>query len=265
MNAIDPRMATGAEIRSWCRSGKWTGPTSRVAEGFAQANLVVVSAEHAFDFLLYCRRNVRECPVLDVTDRGSFCSQDLAPDSDLRTDLPRYQLLVQGKEVEEHLDVVDLWKEDAVAFLLGSSSTLEAALLEAELPVRHLEQSLEVPVFRTQRSTREAGIFSGPLLVSMRPMTPSQAIRAIEVTSRYPEMHGAPVHMGDPSILGITDLSAPDLGDPVPIEEGEIPVFWSCGLTSQEALIRSEIDWAITHAPGHLFVTDRRDRDLERD
>jgi uncharacterized protein YcsI (UPF0317 family) len=194
--------------------------------------------------------------VLEVTDPGSPEPAELAPGADLRTDLPRYRVWIDGELAEEPADVRGHWRDDHVAFLIGCSFTFERALLADGLPVRHIEQGVNVPMYRTSRPCRAAGRFSGPLVVSMRPMTPEQAIRATQVTSRFPGVHGAPVHVGDPEALGIADLARPDYGDPVEVRPGEIPVFWACGVTPQAVAAASRPSLMLTHAPGHMFVTD---------
>jgi uncharacterized protein YcsI (UPF0317 family) len=247
----DPR-----EARAAIRRGEWTGQTSRLAPGFTQANLVVLPEADALDFLRFCVRNPKPCPVLDVTDPGDSEPDALAPGADLRTDLPGYLVWRNGEPEEQRTDVRDVWRDDLVAFLIGCSFTFERAMLAEGLPVRHAEQGVNVPMFRTSRECRPAGAFSGPLVVSMRPMTPAQAIRATQVTARYPAVHGAPVHVGEPEAIGIADVGAPDYGDPVEVREGEVPVFWACGVTPQAVAAASRPQLMITHAPGHMFVTD---------
>jgi uncharacterized protein YcsI (UPF0317 family) len=201
-------------------------------------------------------RNPKPCPVLEVTDPGDPEPRATAPGADLRTDVPRYRVYERGELTAEPTDVGDRWRDDLVGFLIGCSFTFERALLADGLPVRHIEQGVNVPMYRTTTPTEAAGAFSGPLVVSMRPMTPAQAIRATQITSRYPGTHGAPVHVGAPEALGIADLAAPDYGDPVDIRPGEIPVFWACGVTPQAVAVASRPELMITHAPGHMFVTD---------
>jgi uncharacterized protein YcsI (UPF0317 family) len=245
-----------AIARAAARSGEWRGPTAGLAPGRAQANLVVLPERDAFDFLRFCVRNPRACPVLEVTDPGSPEPRETAPGADLRTDVPRYRVYRDGELVAEPDDVAAEWRDDLVAFLLGCSFTFERALLAEGLPVRHVEQGVNVPMYRTSVECRPAGRFSGPLVVSMRPMTPEQAIRATQITTRYPTMHGAPLHVGEPGQLGIADLGAPDYGDPVEVHPGEVPVFWACGVTPQAVAAASRPELMITHAPGHMFVTD---------
>jgi len=251
------RMEAPGEVRAAIRAGEWTGPTAGLAPEYTQANLVVLPEADAFGFLRFCLRNPKPCPVLEVCEPGSPEPVALARGADLRTDLPAYRVWRDGELAEERADVRELWREDLVAFLIGCSFTFERALLAEGLPVRHLEQGVNVPMYRTSRACAPAGRFSGPLVVSMRPMTPPQAQRAAEITARYPDVHGAPVHAGDPAELGIEDLAAPDYGDPVELRDGEIPVFWACGVTPQAAAVASRPELMITHAPGHMFITDR--------
>jgi len=260
---MDWQHATGSDIRLRARSGELTGPTAGLALGYVQANLVVVPREMAFDFLLFCQRNPKPCPLLDFTEPGDPEPPLIAPGADLRTDLPRYCVYRNGQCAEEPTDLKALWRDDLVGFLLGCSFTFENALLQAGLPVRHLDAGCNVPMYRTNIACRPAGIFCGPMVVSMRPMSPAQAIRAVEICSRFPRAHGAPVHLGEPSAIGIADLARPDFGDPVDIRPGEIPVFWACGVTPQAVAMEVRPPLLITHKPGHMFVTDLRDSDLE--
>jgi uncharacterized protein YcsI (UPF0317 family) len=255
--------ADGKTIRLAARSGSWTGPTAGLALGFVQANLVIVPRDLAFDFLLFCQRNPRPCPVLDVTEPGLPEPRRVAPGADLRTDLPRYCVYRHGELVDEPSDLTQLWRNDLVGFLLGCSFTFEHALLQAHLPLRHLECGCNVPMYRTNIASEPAGVFHGPVVVSMRPMTPAQAIRAVQVCSRFPRAHGAPVHTGDPLAIGIVDIHRPDFGDPVEIRSSEVPVFWACGVTPQAVAMQARPPLLITHKPGHMFVTDLRDTDLE--
>jgi uncharacterized protein YcsI (UPF0317 family) len=248
-------------VRAAIRAGEWDGPTAALALGYTQANLVALPAEDAFDFLRFCVANPRPCPVLEVAEPGSPEPVQTAPGADLRTDLPRYRVHRDGEVVDEPTDVRDVWRDDLVSFLIGCSFTFERALLAAGLPIRHIEQGVNVPMYTTAVACRPAGRFAGPLVVSMRPMTPRQAIRATEITSRYTSMHGAPVHIGDPTVLGIASLGSPQFGDPVEIRDGEVPVFWACGVTPQAVAAASRPSLMITHAPGHMFITDLSDDD----
>ena len=256
------QLTTGAAVRSACRDGLWSGPTCGLAEGFAQANLVVLPRDLAFDFLLFCQRNPKPCPLLDVTEPGDPVPRHVAPDADLRTDLPRYRVWRNGELADEPTDIARYWQGDFVSFIIGCSFTFEGAMRRAGLSVRHLELGVNVPMFRTNVPCRPAGAFHGPLVVSMRPLTPSEAARAVQITSRYPAVHGAPVHIGDPSAIGIADLARPDFGDSVPIRAGEVPVFWACGVTPQAVIMAAKPPLVITHSPGCMFVTDLRDEEL---
>ncbi len=259
----DLKHATGADVRAACRRGALTQPTPGLALGFVQANLVVLPRDWAFDFLLFCQRNPRPCPLLDVTEPGDPEPKLIAPGADIRTDLPAYRVWENGELVAEPHDVTRYWRGDLVAFLIGCSFTFESALLAAGVPVRHIEQGVNVPMYRTTIPCRPAGRFSGPVVVSMRPLTPEQAVRATQICSRFPRAHGAPVHSGDPATIGIRDLANPDFGDPVDVRSGEVPVFWACGVTPQAALMEARPPFAITHKPGHMFLTDLKDSDLE--
>jgi uncharacterized protein YcsI (UPF0317 family) len=255
--------ATGAEVRRRARAGEMTGPTAGLALGYVQANLVAVPKEVAFDFLLFCQRNPRPCPLLDVTEPGHPQPSQAAPGADLRTDLPCYRVFKNGELTDEPTNLNSYWRDDLVAFLIGCSFTFESSLLEAGLPVRHLETGLNVPMYRTNIACRPAGIFHGPMVVSMRPMTPRQALEATRICSRFPRVHGAPVHFGNPSAIGISDLDRPDFGDRVQMQNGEVPVFWACGVTPQAVAMHAKPPLLITHKPGHMFVTDWRNVDLE--
>lgn len=255
-------LLTPAAVRAACRQGEWRSPTPGLAPGYAQANLAILPASDASDFLLFCQRNPKPCPLLDVTAAGDWVPRKAAPDADLRTDLPSYRVWRKGELVAEVTDIRDHWRDDLVAFVIGCSFTFEAAMLRAGLPIRHLEQGCNVSMYRTNVPCHPAGKFHGPLVVSMRPLTPADAIRAVQVTSRYPSVHGAPVHWGNPAAIGIQDLSHPDFGDPVTIRPGEEPVFWACGVTPQSVVMASRPDFCITHSPGCMFVTDLRDEEL---
>lgn len=255
-------LSTGESVRAACRSEGWTAPTCGLADGFAQANLVVLPKTLAFDFLLFCQRNPKPCPLLDVTEAGDAVPRHVASDADLRTDLPRYRVWKHGELVDEPTNIARYWQDDFVSFVIGCSFTFEGAMQRAGLSVRHVELGVNVPMFRTTVACRSAGVFHGPLVVSMRPLTPADAVRAVQVTSRYPAVHGAPVHIGDPAALGIVDVLKPDFGDPVPIRPGEVPVFWACGVTPQAAIMAAKPPLVITHSPGCMFVTDLRDEEL---
>ncbi len=260
---IDLRNATGTEVRAACRRGELSGPTPGLALGFVQANLVILPREWAFDFLLFCQRNPKPCPLLDVTEPGDPIPRAVAPSANLQTDLPAYRVWRDGELIEEPTDIARYWRDDFVSFVIGCSFTFENALLAAGVPVRHIEQGVNVPMYRTNIPCRAAGRFSGPLVVSMRPLKPKQAVKATRICSRFPRAHGAPVHLGDPAAIGIRDVMKPDFGDPVKINAGEVPVFWACGVTPQAAMMQAHPPFAITHKPGHMFLTDLRDVDLD--
>ena len=254
---------TGADVRRLARSGELSGVTAGLAMGFVQANLVVVPRDLAFDFLLFCQRNPKPCPLLDVTEAGSPEPRLVAPGADLGTDVPRYRVYRDGELIDEPADLRRWWRDDLVSFLLGCSFTFENALLQAGVTLRHLEQGCNVPMYRTNLACRPAGVFQGPMVVSMRPLTPGQAVTATRVCARFPRAHGVPVHFGDPAAIGIRDLDKPDFGDPVEVRSGEVPVFWACGVTPQAVAMQVRPPFLITHKPGHMFVTDLRDTDLE--
>jgi len=253
---------TPTEFRHLCRMGYLDRPTPGLAPGYAQANLVVLPFDLAFEFLLFCLRNSKPCPILDVTEVGNPEPKLIAPGADIRTDLPRYYIFRHGQLTEETTDICAFWRDDLVAFLIGCSFSFENAMLNAGLSVRHIEESKNVPMYTTSIDCLANRTFSSPLVVSMRPLTPQNAIRAVEVTSHFAKAHGSPIHIGSPEQLGITDLSRPDYGDAVTIREDEVPVFWACGVTTQAAIARARPELAITHAPGHMFISDWRDEAL---
>jgi uncharacterized protein YcsI (UPF0317 family) len=255
--------ASGAEVRRRARSGQWDGPTPGLALGYVQANLVVVPRELAFDFLLFCQRNPKPCPLLDVTEPGDAEPKLVAPRADLRTDLPRYRVFRSGELIDEPGHLSAWWRDDLVAFLIGCSFSFENALLQAGVPVRHVEQGCNVPMYRTNIACKPAGVFRGPLVVSMRPLTPAQAVTATRICGRFSRAHGTPIHFGNPAAIGIRDLDKPDFGDPVEIRSGETPVFWACGVTPQAVVMVAKPALCLTHKPGHMFVTDMRDTELE--
>jgi uncharacterized protein YcsI (UPF0317 family) len=250
-----------ARLRERIRSGEFASPTTGIAKGYVQANLVMLPQAWAFHFLLFCSRNPKPCPILDVLEPGEMAPH-IAPGADLRTDLPLYRIYEEGKLKAEVRDVVDRFRPDMVSFLIGCSFSFENAMLAAGLPIRNLEEGKNVSMYVTNRECRPAGPFSAPLVVSMRPLTPEQAVRAVQVTTRFHITHGAPVHLGSPEEIGIIDLGRPEFGDPVTIRPGEIPVFWACGVTSALAATSSPLPLVITHSPGHMFVSDIKDEVL---
>ena len=252
---------TPVELRRLIRQREWTEPTTGLAPGYVQANLVMLPEREAFHFLLFCVRNPKPCPILDVLEPGQT-EPGIAPGADLRTDLPKYRIYENGELKAEVDDVREIFQEDMVSFLLGCSFSFENAMVAAGLPIRNLEEGKNVSMYITNRDCRAAGPFHSPLVVTMRPMTPEQAVRAVQVTTRFHLTHGAPVHMGAPEEIGIRDLGRADFGDPVTIHPREIPVFWACGVTSSLAVTSARLPLVITHAPGHMFVSDLRDDHL---
>jgi len=279
--AMDPHLdrSAAAAVRARCREGSLATQTSGLAPGFVQANLVCVPKAHAFDFLNFALRNPKACPLLGVTTPGDPCPRNAAPGADLRTDLPKYKIWVDGEPAREVSDASEWWTEDMVGFLLGCSFSWEDKLADAGLTPRHMESpsgysSATVPMFRTNIRNLASGPFGGDLVVSMRPYPASKLAQVSAITGAYPGAHGAPIHWGDPSLLGIggskpngpedwaAALAKPDWGDRVEIREGEIPVFWACGVTPQTAVAEAKIPLAITHAPGHMFICDLKDDEL---
>jgi uncharacterized protein YcsI (UPF0317 family) len=252
MNEVE----TPREIRSKIARAAWDNPTTGLAPAYAQANLVILDQRYAFDFLLFCVRNAKPCPILEVLEPGVTEPRLTAPGADIRTDLPRYRRWRDGDLEQEVTDVTDCFNKDMVSFLLGCSFTFEGALLGADVPVRNIEEGKNVSMYITNRQCASAGPFSAPLVVTMRPIPEDLVMRAIRITSRYSLAHGAPIHVGDPKTLGIRDLDHPDFGDPVTINRGETPVFWACGVTSSLAVLSARPERCITHAPGHMFITD---------
>jgi uncharacterized protein YcsI (UPF0317 family) len=249
-------------IRRRIRAGAIMGHTSGLAPEYVQGNVVILPAALAGDFLRFCHRNPKPCPLLAVSEAGQPMLPSLGKDLDIRTDVPRYRIWRDGTLVEEPGDISAYWRDDLVTFVLGCSFTFEQALLDAGIPLRHISLGLNVAMYRTSIATEPSGPFHGPLVVSMRPLTPANAIRATEITSQFPLTHGSPVHIGKPELLGIADLSSPDYGDPVPVAADEVPVFWACGVTPQAAVVAARPSFCITHAPGCMLVTDRLNQEL---
>ena len=252
---------TPGETWAKIRSGEWRGVTSGVAPGYVQANLAILPRELAFDFLLFCQRNPKPCPLLEVLEAGQVEPALTAPGADIRTDIPGYRVYERGQLTGETDNLLSLWREDLVSFLLGCSFSFETAMADAGIPLRHQEMGCNVPMYVTNIPTHPAGVFSGPMVVSMRPVRREQIVRAVQVTSRFPATHGAPVQIGDPAAIGIGNLARPDFGDPVEIRPGEEPLFWACGVTPQAVALNCQPSLMITHAPGYMFVTAQRDAD----
>lgn len=252
-----------SEVRALFRSGKLTSQTSGMCSGYAQANLCVLPKEYAYDFLLFTQRNSKSCPVLEVSDVGCRTLKKIAHDADIATDIPQYRIWKEGNLVGEFTDVASFWRNDLVSFLIGCSFSFEYDLIAAGIEVRNISLGCNVPMYITNIDTVPAGIFSGKMVVSMRPVPYDQIVKAVEVCADMPRVHGAPIHIGDPSIIGIKNLDKPDFGDAVPVRNGEVPVFWCCGVTPQSVVMKSKPSFCITHAPGHMFITDVKNADLK--
>ena len=252
---MDKKTITPKEARQLFRDGL-ESTTSNWARGYAQANLVVLPKDDAYDFLLFCTRNPKPCPLLEVTEAGSPEPKTVAPGADLRTDLGGYRIYKKGELVEETKDITNWWQDDMVAFVLGCSFSFEEALVNAGVPVRHFEKSKDCPIYITTQQCVPAGRFSGPLVVTMRPVPSRLVGRAVTVTARFPSVHGSPVHIGNPEALGIKDINSVDYGDPPDIYPGEVPIFWACGVTPQAVALNSKPDLMITHIPAFMFITD---------
>lgn len=293
MNESVLTRSSGREIRELCRSGRYDRPTAGIALGYTQVNLVILRAEAAKEFEAFCRANPKPCPLLEMTTPGDYEPKRMAPGGDVRTDLPRYRVFRNVECFDRPTSIVQYWSDDPpasplteggtrgvaspldksgqrgvaapsdfVAFLIGCSFSFETALFKSGIPVRHIEEDKNVPMYRTNIPCTPAGRFHGPMVVSMRPMTPAQAALAARITAAFPRVHGAPIHTGDPTAIGIANVNRPDYGDAVTIHPGEVPVFWACGVTPMEAILRAKPDIAITHEPGHMLVTDIRDESL---
>lgn len=249
---------TAEELRRACRTARFSAPTSGFAQGFQQGNVVILPAACADDFLRFCIRNPKPAPILGISETGSPKLPTLGADLDIRFDVPRYNVFKNGEAMDTVTDIDALWRDDFVTFVLGCSFSFETALLRAAIPVRHIEAGRNVPMYETSIQTAPAGPFAGPMVVSMRSFTPQDAIRAIILSSHFPQAHGAPVHIGDPVEIGIADISKPEFGDAPVIRAGDVTVFWACGVTPQTAIRHARPEIAITHAPGHMLVTDLR-------
>ncbi len=260
MTELATATLTPAQLRAEIRAGRFDGPTAGACPGYVQANVVILPAVFADDFEEFCRLNDRPCPLVARSKPGEPWLAEVAENADLRTDVPQYRVFHHGQpEPGTRRELVELWRDDMVAFLLGCSFTFERALADAGLELRHVRLGRNVSMYRTNIACLPAGPFAGPLVVSMRPFAPGQLDEVRRITCLYPRMHGGPIHAGDPAAIGIADLAAPDFGDPVPLAPGEIPVFWACGVTPQLALAAAKPDLAFTHAPGCMFVTDLTD------
>jgi len=257
-----PQYSTPHDFRMQVRQGNWTGQTSGLCPGYTQTNLVVIPKEDAFDFLLFATRNPKPCPILEVLEPGQTEPFSLAPKADIRTDIPKYRVYQKGSLIDEPNNIHKYWDDQLVSFLIGCSFTFETALIQNDILVKHITLNQNVPMFITNIACKKAGRFQGPMVVSMRPINEKKLVRAVQVSSRFPSVHGAPVHIGNPEVVGINDLSRPDFGDPITVDNGEIPVFWACGVTPQAIAQTAKPELMITHSPGHMFVTDLNDQAL---
>lgn len=245
------------ELRQAIRRGDFTTNTSGYAQGFVQGNLAIMPKEWANEFLQFCQLNPKPCPIVGMSaSPGDYMINTLGKDIDIRTDIPKYRVYRDGQLTEEVADITSLWTDDMVAFILGCSFSFEEALIADGLEVRNITEGVNVPMYRTNIECQSAGRFSGTTVVSMRPMKPKDAIRAIQICTRFPSVHGAPLHFGDPAEIGISDIATPDFGDAVTINPGEVPVFWACGVTPQVAIEAARPPLCITHSPGHMLVSD---------
>ncbi len=247
---------TPAQLRHLSREGRFDQPTSGLCPGYTQVNLVILPRKLAYDFLLLTQRNPKPCPVLEVSDVGSRKLNEFAQDVDLATDFPKYRVYRNGQLAQEVTSVADLWQDDFVSFLIGCSFSFEAELMAAGIEVRNITEKVNVPMYDTNITLKPAGQFNGHMVVSMRPIPEAQVPLAVQVTAAMPKVHGAPIQIGNPAAIGISDLDHPDYGDAVTIRPGEVPVFWPCGVTPQNVIMKTKPPLVITHAPGHMLVTD---------
>src|SRR3954467_7162954 len=254
-------LSPSVAARHACRTGM-ASTTAGVANGFVQGNLAILPEKLASSFHRFCQLNPKPCPIIGMADVGDFRIPALRADPDRRRDLPRCRVWRDGEVVEEPTDIMAHWRDDLVAFVIGCSFSFEEALLSDDIPIRHIECGVRVPMYRTNIACSSAAPFAGPMVVSMRPLKPKDAIRAVQITSRFPSVHGAPVHLGHPHSIGIAELAKPDYGDAVPVAPDEIPVFWACGVTPQAVIAAARLPFAITHAPGMMLVTDLLNKQL---
>ncbi|HET6828537.1 MAG TPA: putative hydro-lyase [Ramlibacter sp.] len=263
MNLDTSLIRTGRDARMAIRGGHLRGDTSSMAPGYVQANLAIIPKAWAYDFLKFCQRNPKPCPLLGVSEAGEVGMPRLASELDIRTDVAGYRVWREGRFTEDVDSLRELWRDDFVTFAIGCSFSFEQALLAHGVSVRNVEQDVNVSMFITNIPTETSGPFGGPLVVTMRPMRAEEAIRAVQITARYPRVHGAPIHFGEPAQIGIGDLANPDFGEPVEVRDGEVPVFWACGVTPQMAIQQAKLPICITHIPGHMLVTDLLNSELE--
>ena len=253
---------SGHAARLAVRSGQHRGQTAGLARGYVQGNLAILPQALAADFLQFCRLNPKPCPLIGTSQPGDPRVPELGQDLDIRTDLPRYRVWRNGELVAEPEDITEFWRDDLVSFVIGCSFSFEEALMAEDIELRHITRGCNVPMYRTSIETKAAGPFHGPLVVSMRPLKPADAIRAVQITTRFPSVHGAPVHIGKPELIGIKDVMKPDYGDAVEVKADELPVFWACGVTPQSVIATVKPEFCITHYPGSMLVTDRKNTEF---
>lgn len=255
--------ASPVEARHLIREGLFEAPTSGLCPGYAQANLIILPKEQAYDFLLFAQRNPKPCPLLEVTEVGDRQARICATDCDIATDFPRYRIYRNGELVEEVSDVVDYWRDDLVSFVIGCSFSFESELVEAGIEIRHNSMGRNVPMYLTGVDCVPAGTMSGKMVMSMRPIAHDRVVEAVQISGAIPKVHGAPMHIGEPDQIGIHDIMQPEFGDPVDIYPGEVPVFWACGVTPQSIVMNVKPEFAITHAPGCMLITDTKNISLK--
>jgi uncharacterized protein YcsI (UPF0317 family) len=253
---------SGLAARLAIRGGRHHGATAGLAPGYVQGNLAILPRVLAADFMRFCQRNPKPCPLIGSSAPGDARVPELGEDLDIRTDLPRYRVWKKGELVAEPEDISEFWRDDLVSFVIGCSFSFEEALMAEGIALRHISRGCNVPMYRTSIATHEAGPFHGPMVVSMRPLRPADAIRAVQITTRFPSVHGAPVHIGKPELIGIKDVMQPDYGDAVEVREDELPVFWACGVTPQSVIATVKPEFCITHYPGSMLVTDRKNSEF---
>ncbi len=252
----DLKAASAQQVRAAIRTGSYGGHTSGLAAGKLQCNLAILPERFALDFLRFCQRNPKPCPVVGVSDSGDPFLPTLGSDIDIRSDVSKYRVFKDGALIDEVDDINALWADDFVTVALGCSFTFENALARNGIPVRHMETGRNVPMYRSNIELMPAGPFAGKMVVTMRPIPAHQVDQACEISARYPQAHGAPIGFGDPENIGIGDLSQPDWGDAVEVKDGEVPVYWACGVTPQNVLLDAKLPLCITHSPGHMLIAD---------
>lgn len=244
-----------ATIRERIRSGEHQGTTSGISGDKVQANVVILPRKYAFDFLLFAMRNKKAVPIIEVLEDGRYESV-YAKGSDVRTDVPKYNIYRYGELIETVDEVESYWQDDFVTFLIGCSFTFEQAIMDGGIDIKHIKEGKNVAMYRTDIPAEPAGLFHGQAVVSMRPFKKEDIDDVIAITERFPDMHGGPVHVGEPGEIGIANMKDPDYGEAIDIADDEVPVFWACGVTPQNVALNAKPEIMITHLPGHMFITD---------